>query len=184
MKMIEQHIQMLANLQAEHEVSADVLMPGYADLPPFLRALLIADGTVTRLLGAYFNETIVVATVAQEKFEMKLDLPLLQLAGGDEAFIRSVTLSGEATGIQYARAISLLNPMNIQPAVFRRLTDENVGMGEVLRNSLKGSYRRVLHISPRVGDQISRIYLVFLDGRPSIVICETFELDSFLGTRS
>lgn len=155
------------------------LLAPFPDLPGFLRALLVADGTVTSLLGAYFDEPIRVSCVEQDEVTLDFAIPVLQMNAGESVFWRGVTLAGEETGRQYATAFSLLNPANIQPRLFQDLISDNVGMGEVLRNSRRGSYRRVLRVFRDEDRNVSRTYMVYLEGLPTILITETFDVSCF-----
>ena len=178
--MIGAHLSMLESIAAAPEIGAAELLKPNLDLPPFLRALLVADGTVTRLLSAYFAEDIAIGTQEQFEFDMPSPLSHLHLEAGDPAFIRRVELLGSESGRRYASAISLLNPATLDTKLFHELIDENVGMGEVLRNSARGSYREVLDIRRESEDSVTRTYAVILATRPAILISERFYLASFL----
>ena len=53
------------------------------EVPPFLRALLVTDGTVTKILEAYFWEPVVVDTVSQ-CFEVATEaVPWIEVEAGD-----------------------------------------------------------------------------------------------------
>ncbi len=178
--MIDVHLQMLDSIQVAPEIDASELLKPNQDLPPFLRALLVADGTVTRLLSAYFAEDIAINTLQQSEFSMPMPLAHLRLTTGQPAFIRQVELLGGLSDRRYASAISLLNPMLMDAGLFHELIDENVGMGEVLRNSARGSYREVLDIRRQSETTVTRTYAVILSGQPAILISETFALESFV----
>lgn len=155
------------------------LLAALPSLPRFLRALLVADGTVTLLLEAYFCEAIKVETLFQAHFEISAGLPALQLEPGDAAFYREVLLCGSQTGRIYARAFSVLNPQALRADLFESLIKKDVGMGEVLRNSARGSYREVLDIQVPGEELFERTYAVVLDKQPAILITERFDARSF-----
>jgi chorismate-pyruvate lyase len=178
--MIDAHLSMLQSIPVAPEIDASELLKPNLDLPPFLRALLVADGTVTRLLSAYFAEDIAIGTQEQFEFDMPSPIPHLKLEAGDPAFLRRVELRGSDSGRCYAGAISLLNPASLDTELFHELIDENVGMGEVLRNSARGSYREVLDIRRESEDSVTRTYAVILAKRPAILISEKFSVASFL----
>lgn len=157
------------------------MLAPFAHLPGILKALLVADGTVTSLLSAYFDEAIVVAMQTQGEISTPQDVPGLGLSRGCAAFVREVTLAGSTTQRQYARAFSLLNPGHLDKSMFNALIGEKVGMGEVLRNAGRGSYRRVLSVFPAGQDEVGRTYTVFLDGLPAIIITEWFDTRAFPG---
>ena len=148
-------------------------------LPPFLRAVLLADGTVTSLISAFMGEEIDVLTVEQSFIKMPAELSFLELEKDANAFVRKVNLIGRATNKQYASAESLLNPAFIEEDLFRALTDEGVGMGAVLRNNAQGSYREIINIDDTSTKIAKRTYAVYLNGRPCILITEAFTVDNF-----
>ena len=148
-------------------------------LPPFLRAVLLADGTVTSLISAFMGEEIDVLTVEQSFIKMPDELSFLELKKDATAFVRKVNLIGRTTNKRYASAESLLNPALIRTDLFRALTDEGVGMGEVLRNNDRGSFREIINIQDASTEIAQRTYAVYLDRHPSILITETFIIDNF-----
>jgi chorismate-pyruvate lyase len=149
------------------------------ELPGFLRSLLVADGTVTMALEAYFDEGIRIETLRQEPLQLPCELPVMNMQVGDLSYFRQVRLLGESTGTCYAEATSVLNKNAIGDALFEQLVDEHVGIGVILRNSAKGSFREVLSVergSLLAGFDVHRTYRVSLSGVPAILISEEFPL--------
>ena len=172
------------------ELPTTSIEPGFAShalsalglLPPFLRALLVADGTVTMALEAYFDEVIRISTTRQEP--MRLDRPIaaLHMVAGDDCYFRQVDLLGETSRTRYASATSILNKRAIGDSLFEQLVDEHVGIGVILRNSARGSFREVLKVA--MGGLMSefdvhRTYRVSLNGTPAILITEEFPKSLF-----
>ncbi len=164
--------------------------PGYArdaleplgELPGFLRSLLVADGTVTMALEAYFDEVIRIETVMQEPRNLPCDVAALDMVAADTCYFRRVKLLGEETGRCYAEATSLLNKKAIGDVLFDQLVDEHVGIGVILRNSAKGSFREVLSLARGrllAEFDVYRTYRVSLNGVPAILISEEFPLDLY-----
>ena len=164
--------------------------PGYANqalqplgpLPGFLRALLVADGTVTMALEAFFGETIRIATAFQEQVELDHDLPALNMRAGELCYFRQVELLGEHTGTCYSAATSLLNKRAIGDRLFEQLVDEHVGIGVILRNSARGSFREVIQLSSgglMTRFDVHRTYRVSLNSVPAILITEEFPVAVF-----
>lgn len=149
------------------------------DLPPLLKALLVADGTVTVQLAAAYAEPVGITPIAQGKVHCALCLPRIQVASGDEVFFRAIRLEGRHSGRVFADANSVLNPDRIDPVLFEQLIQERAGMGEILRNAAKGSYREVIHIERQDPGTAVRTYVVFLDGQPAILITEKFVVEAF-----
>ena len=171
---IQSHLRYLNTIAPGVERDATSFIAALNELKPFLRALLVADGTVTLLLRAYFNEEVQVETASQSSFVVESELPYLGLVKGDEAFFRQVELTGKKSGHTYAQASSVLNPSALKPELFAALIKEDVGMGDVLRNSARGSYREILDVRALDDERMARTYTVVLDSNPAILITEVF----------
>lgn len=167
---------------------AKQLGPGVAfvDLPPVVRALLIADGTVTMALEALFEEPVAVEVAQQRSLCAPDAVAALESAIDEPLFYREVSLRGERSGRRFARAYSLLREAALEPELLARLRGEEVGMGVVLRHTAKSSYRRVLHmgsgdLASDAPDRVHRTYCVFVRERPCILITEVFSLPALAG---
>ena len=164
--------------------------PGFAshalarlgEVPPFLRSLLVADGTVTMALEAYFDEVIRISTTGQEPVKLAAAIPVLNMQSGDDCYFRQVDLIGETSGTCYASATSILNKKAIGDRLFEQLVDEHIGIGVILRNSARGSFREVLNVA-RGGlateFDVHRTYRVSLNGAPVILITEEFPMSVY-----
>lgn len=162
--------------------NARAALKALGDLPPFLRSLLVADGTVTMALEAYFDEEVRISTMLQEPGQLPVDLPVLGMSQGDTCYFRQVRLIGQTTQTCYAAASSILNKQSIGETLFEQLVDEHVGIGVILRNFAKGSFREVVHIargSLLAGMDVYRSYRVSLSGVPAILINEEFPLEVY-----
>ncbi|WP_370979689.1 chorismate pyruvate-lyase family protein [Agaribacterium sp. ZY112] len=147
-------------------------------LPAFLRVLLTTDGTVTKILESYFWEPVNVNRLAQRRLLLDCKSNNLNLNAGDEVIERRVSLSGGKSTRLYALARSLLNPEALPANVVKELEGEQVGIGEVLRESGLETYRELLSIS-QDGTNISRTYRILLAGKPCMEICENFPLEIY-----
>jgi len=151
----------------------------YPQIPAFLRALLVTDGTVTMALEAYFREPIRINTILQGYLTLTQDLPAVGMAEGETCLYREVELMGAETGNLYVHASSVVNKNVIQMPVFERLVDEHEGIGVVLRNVAKGSFREVLELGLggiMIDAGMHRTYRVSLNATPAILITEEFPL--------
>ena len=149
-------------------------------LPPFLRALLVTDGTVTKILEAYFWEPVAVDTLEQ-RFEVATEaVPWIQIMPGDRCLIRDARLRGADSGLGFAEAFSLIRIELIPPGFRQRLIDREIGIGVLIRDSGLESYREVLDVGlDRTADgaaAVFRTYRIFIDQRPVILITEYFPL--------
>lgn len=164
----------------------DVLMD---KLPPFLRTLVVTDGTVTKSLEAYYWEPIRVDTVDQELTTAASSLEWLHIEKGEEILTRQVRLVGENSGKIYACAFSVIRPDHIPGDLRQRLIDREIGIGVLIRDSGLETYREVLEVGvdqgmascymnqlddPSNHDLVFRTYRIFMGGKPTILITETF----------
>jgi len=172
------------------ELKEASIEPGYAlqsllalgPLPGFLRALLVTDGTVTMALEAYFGEVIRIATTHQKQLQLPVAIPALGMRAGDTCYFRQVNLLGEQSNTCFAAATSILNKRAIGDSLFEQLVDEHVGIGVILRNSARGSFREVLRLQRGglMSDfDVNRTYRVSLNGAPAILITEEFPISAY-----
>ena len=166
-------------------------------LPAFLRALLVTDGTVTKILEAYFWEPVVVDTLYQEFVAAEAAIPWVAIHPGDRALMRRVRLRGDDSGHEYARADSVIRAEGVPDHFRQRLIDREIGIGALIRDSGLESYREVMEVGvnpapspsaasghdPRSnvepGEGLFRTYRIIIDGEPVILITETFPLALF-----
>jgi len=160
-------------------------------LPPFLRALLVTDGTVTKILEAYFWEPVEVQTLQQESVTAERPIPWVQVDPGDRVLIRRARLSGVDSGRVYASAFSVIRTQLIPETFRQRLIDREIGIGVLIRDSGLESYREVLEVGIEPADGsakgiatesselIFRTYRIIIDGQPVILITESFPHDLY-----
>lgn len=156
-------------------------------MPPFLRTLLVTDGTVTKSLEAYFWEPVVVENLGQMPVKLTESIDWVYMHQGDEALLREVRLKGENSGKVYAYAKSWLR-LDLLP---RNLKDDllagKIGIGELLRERGLESYREVLDIGREIdeslapvfnakkcGELLYRTYRVIMQGEATMLITEKF----------
>ena len=102
-------------------------------LPPFLRTLLVADGTVTKSLEAFFWEQIEVENLGQAPARLSEAAPWLNLAAGESVLERRVRLRGMESGRVYAYAQSLIKLEALPEHLRADLQQGRIGIGELLR---------------------------------------------------
>jgi chorismate-pyruvate lyase len=149
-------------------------------LPPFLRALLVTDGTVTKILEAYFWEPVVVDTLQQAFVDAADEIPWVDVARGERIMVRRARLRGAHSGKAFAHAFSVIRTELIPPHFRQRLIDREIGIGALIRDSGLESYREVMEvgIEPDSGadEAVFRTYRIIIAGEPVILITETFAL--------
>jgi chorismate-pyruvate lyase len=156
-----------------------------ADLPPFLRALLVTDGTVTKILEAYFWEPVAVDTLEQRFETATAPVPWIALERGGRCLIRDARLRGLHSGRHFAEAFSLIRTELIPEDFRRRLIDREIGIGALIRDSGLESYREVLDVGleaePGGLGSVYRTYRIVIGRHPVILITEYFPLHLYLG---
>jgi chorismate-pyruvate lyase len=157
-------------------------------LPPFLRALLVTDGTVTKILEAYFWEPIEVQTRKQEFATVERPIDWIQIDPGDRVLIRNARLRGTDSGQVYATAFSVIRTELIPDTFRQRLIDREIGIGVLIRDSGLESYREVLEVGieppdahePASGcEHVFRTYRIIIGQAPVILITESFPVDLY-----
>jgi len=154
-------------------------------LPPYLRTLLVADGTVSRSLEAYFWEPIDVIQIKQGEQSCVTAIDALNLEAGESALYRSVELRGRNTGILYSRADSIIKARELPENWRRELMSGRLGIGTLISDSGMESYREIMHYdlgsSADKPTEVSRSYRIFLRAEPIIYITEYFPLAAYGG---
>ena len=179
-KKLAFQLERLAALKPQSNTGKTMIPADCEDIPPLLKALLVADGTVTIQVEAAFGERIRVTNVAQSVITSPCSITMIHVTTGDEIFHRCVDLVGAESNLVYVTAWSILNGTIMDSELFHKLIGKEVGMGEVLRNAARGSYREVLHIERDLSTNVvTRNYVVFLNAAPCILINETFPIDRF-----
>jgi len=162
-------------------------------LSPFLRTLLIMDGTVTKSLSAWFWEPITV-----EPQLNKLDVASAPIVGledlqdGDTVLHRDVILRGSHTRHLFACARSVVSLKHLPKNISDALKKGEMGIGELLRENDVETYRDIFEINYYLssseddellcqlsGEIISRSYRIRVKGVPAIIVTEYFPIDLY-----
>lgn len=156
-------------------------------LPPFLRTLLVTDGTVTKSLEAYFWEPVDVLPLGQKKVVLQASVEGLPVVSGDIALQREVSLVGRESERHYASARSFLALSQLPGDLAEAMVSGKIGIGELLREKGVETYREIIHMdfiaqdqsddalfTSFEGDLMSRSYRIRVAGTPAIVVTEYF----------
>ncbi len=163
-----------------------------AELPPFLRTLLVADGTVTKALEAYFWEPVDVRQLVQRLEQPAAPVAGLAHAPEEPLLYREVSLDGAHSGRCYALARSHLALENLPGHFAQAIVDGKMGIGELLREQGVETYRDIIELNyhPREtaadarlqaleDDVISRAYRISVSGVPAILVTEYFPIGCY-----
>jgi len=143
-------------------------------LPPFLRTLLVTDGTVTKHLEAYFWEEVAVENLGQGMVRLATPSPWLGAAAGESVLKRRVRLKGTASGRVYGEAESLIRLDRLPERLRVELTAGRIGIGELLRERGLETYREILDLGRAGEDGVYRTYRILIQQAPAMLITETF----------
>ncbi len=161
-------------------------------LPPFLRTLLVTDGTVTKSLEAWFWETINVESLSNELETVENEINGLDVSIGDQVLKREVNLKGKDTNNIYAYAKSIVSLKHVSDVIANSLKNGEIGIGEILREKDVETYRDIFDINYlsdiesqtqniplHNGNIISRSYRIRVNGVPSIIVNEFFPISLY-----
>lgn len=158
-----------------------------ADIAPILRSLLVADGTVTKLIEAYFWEKIRIKAIINQYELTEIAIDELNCPAHTKILRREVLLTGEETATIYAGARSLLMTASLPHEMVVGLEAGKIGIGELLREQGCETYRDIMNVhyypedekdddllSKLSGAVISRSYRISVIQLPVILVTEYF----------
>jgi chorismate-pyruvate lyase len=159
-------------------------------LPPLLRAIIVTDGTVTKLLEAFLWETIDVRVLVQRVVEALP--PGSDLTGDGGVLHRQVILVGRDRKAVLAYAVSNVILGALNDELRHALLSGAIGIGALLQEKQLETYRQPLRVVRRAAQDnaghlevapgapvVERKYLVHLNRRPAIEITEVFPLERY-----
>jgi len=153
-------------------------------LPPLLRTLLVTDGTVTKVLEAFFWEPVNVSALELNVKRAEREIPWLELDIGEEVLARKVRLIGQHSGRLFTEAFSAIKLAEFDPSLREALVQGHVGIGVLLRESGLETYREIMAVGMEYGEdenssgvedlRVYRTYRITRDKKPVILIRESF----------
>lgn len=164
----------------------------FEKISPFLRALLVTDGTVTKFLEAFLWEPIEVERILQEDSSMDQSIPWLEITPGMSVLKRQVLLRGLFSRKIYTFAESLIRTDRLWNGLREDLLQGKLGMGELLRDRRMETYRELLVYGQEEAGRLSsvlgvdpgdpllyRSYRIYNKKLPTILISEKFPVPHF-----
>ena len=178
---------------AENTIATDSgIQLDLTTLPPFLRSLLVTDGTVTKSLEAWFWEKVKIEPLSNYCEILKHGVSGLEVENGDKVLHREVLLKGVQSSAIYATARSTVSLKYLPVDISRALEKGEIGIGEILRENGVETYRDIFDInyystlseddillSSLKADVLSRSYRIRVNSHPAIIVTEFFPLDSY-----
>ncbi|MCF6190652.1 MAG: chorismate lyase [Cocleimonas sp.] len=163
-------------------------------LPPFLRTLLVMDGTVTKALEAWFWEPVKVVPLKNELTKLTETVEGLATKKGDKALQREVILQGVDSEKTFACARSTVALESLPTEVGLALETGQIGIGELFREKGLETYRELFNINyfsavPKgdvllahmEGEVVSRSYQIWVNGSAAIIVTEYFSVSAYKG---
>lgn len=156
-----------------------------ASLPPILRTLLVTDGTVTKVLEAFFWEPVNVTAVQQHIETATAPIADLGITTGEPYIRRDVELRGEKSGNTYVHAHSLIRMQALPTDINNELIAGRIGIGQLLRTRGLETYREIIDLFEENHDipLIGRTYRIYLHDLPAITVTEKFPLRLYQQSR-
>ena len=165
----------------------------FGKLNPYLRALLVTDGTVTKTLETFFWEPINVETILHEESILSVPVNELNANPGDHVLQRFVSITGINSGRLYALAESYLLIDGLDRSLREELLVSKLGIGRLLRDRKLETYRSILRFYMETADHLtykidelkndeqflSRDYVVCHSGLPLMFIREKFPMNTY-----
>jgi chorismate-pyruvate lyase len=158
-----------------------------ASLEPFLRGLLVTDGTVTRALGVQLLEPVAVSRLDQSEVPLPAAAAVhLETAAGEPSVRRRVRIGIGATAAIWAQSYIL--PERLPPGFLGLLDGAPDGIGQSLQRVALESYRELLwfgftaapewtEAAPAGGRTIQRLYRIVSDRQAALLISECFAVE-------
>ena len=188
---VDTHVKNIFVAQAERPAMSKEI--NIAQLTPFQRALIVTDGTVTRLIEAYTLAPVEVALLHQAEQTLCTEHIWLDLPSGAPVIARQVILQTPSIGNEtpkiQAYATSLIVPQHLPKGILDGLESDPAGLGGILQNSGLETRRELLWcccetardlpeaIAHLEGEPLlSRTYRVLANKKPIMLITEKFPL--------
>jgi chorismate-pyruvate lyase len=172
---------------AQEHLPDDLQPVALSTLNPFLRGLLLTDGTVSRTLEAHTLREVLVEPVEQSEQPVPGELARHLLLGDAEHCVRRRIAMRIATETPSVWAESFVAPERLPPAFLSALSGNGQGIGGSLQQLKLESRRELLWFGlgrppawpgheGSARRTLRRAYLVLTGGRPALLICEDFAL--------
>jgi chorismate-pyruvate lyase len=154
----------------------------FSQAPTFLRALLVADGTVTKLIEAYALEPLQVLLHCQQAELNQATPENLQLNSSDFYLHRKISLVGSLSSVVYLHAESWIDLTLFKDEIYQDFLQAKMGIGEIIQKCELPTYRRILNFFSEEKEQqilLCRTYVIHVNQQPAIQITEKFPISVF-----
>jgi chorismate-pyruvate lyase len=182
--------------QATIALSEDPVSSSLATLSPVLRSLLVTDGTITKILEAFFWEPIDIDILKHTEDAAEIDDVEFGIRAGDSILRRRVILRGRFTASSYVFAETVIASEAFSPDFRRLLLEGRKGIGELLRDQQLETYRELVGVEraeaglwagylgiESTAPVAVRQYSIRHNGRSAVKILEVFPEHRFIDFR-
>ena len=159
----------------------------YANLSPFQRVLLNADGTLTTLLEAYLLEKLQLIKLSEEIHPIQEDIAPLAIYSGREVMVRKIFLHGTNTEKNWLYAESMIVPDRLEKKLRDSLIQSKTPMGKLWLDNKMELFKNIISLRRELANDLStpfeversdmlltRSYLVYSNRKPIMLITEKF----------
>lgn len=157
------------------------------ELSPLQRILLIADGTLTKLLEISLDERMQIIKLLEEVFPTPSPIEALELDAGQEIIERKILLQGKLSGRNWLYADSIIVLNRLEKNFQDKLLNSHEPIGKLWIAHKTETYKEIitarrepahdLGVHFQIGPQkilLSRTYRVFCQRAPIMMITEKF----------
>jgi chorismate-pyruvate lyase len=172
---------------AESAMPNELSKLNFRTLTPFQRALMVADGTVTKFIEAYTLDPVEIIRLKQKCYPLAEDNPWLEAEKDTNVMYREVMIRGIYSHTLYLFGASYIVPDRLQDDIRERLEIQGEGIGRILNDAQMETRREVLWFGREKpadlpgevsivsnGEFISRAYRIITGGKPIVMINERF----------
>ncbi|GGA88210.1 hypothetical protein GCM10011369_32940 [Neiella marina] len=151
-----------------------------ARLPPLLKVLISADGTISNMLEAWFSEAVVAQVDQTTAPVSDHDLLMLDASPGDEVICRSTQIVGKSSSTTYLRATAVILADRVPAQTLACIEKHEAGIGKALRQARSETLREVLDWGvDEQSNEVWRCYRIVMTGQPVMLITEHFPIETY-----
>lgn len=165
----------------------------YALLSPFQKIILIADGTLTKILETYLNEEIHVVKLSETIFSITQEIPALELSIGHKVIEREILLQGKISQRNWLYAKSIIVLDRLEDEFREQLINSHKPIGKLWLEHKTETFKEMVVTAREVASDLSdyflikrtdkllyRTYRVFSNRLPVMMITEKFPESYFI----
>ncbi|MDM8565603.1 chorismate lyase [Candidatus Halobeggiatoa sp. HSG11] len=163
------------------------------ELTPFQRILLVADGTLTKILEAHLTEALEVVKLSEEVITITQDILPLEIKTGCEVIKRNILLQGQITQRNWLYAESIIVLERLDKEFREELIESDIPIGKLWLEHKIETFKEIITSAREPANDLSeyfnvsreekvlyRTYRVFSKQQPVMMITEKFPESYFL----